>query len=77
MNKMNISYEEAITQLELILKELEDDGCTLEESLKKFKKGMELYDYCNNLLTKAEGEIKILLEDDKGNLIDMEFPLEG
>lgn len=74
---MDITYEEAITQLESILKELEDDGCTLEESLEKFKKGMELYQYCNGLLTKAEGEIKTLLENDNGEIIIMDFPLEG
>lgn len=77
MKKDNLTYEEAITELECILKELEDDNCTLNESLEKFKKGVQLYNYCNELLYKAEGEIKVLLKDDNGDLVDTLFPMEG
>lgn len=77
MKKNNLTYEEAIAMLESILKELEDHSCTLNESVDKFKKGVQLYNYCNELLSKAEGEIKILLKDDNGNLKDVEFPMEG
>lgn len=77
MNKKNLTYEEATLKLESILKELEDDGCTLNDSIDKFKKGVELYNYCNDLLSKAEGEIKILLKDDNGDMLDVEFPMEG
>lgn len=61
---MNLTYEEAISELEKILYELESENCTLEESLDRFKRGLELYNYCKDLITKAEGEIRILLEDD-------------
>lgn len=77
MNNENLTYEEAILKLESILKELEDDNCTLNDSIDKFKKGVELYNYCNDLLSKAEGEIKILLKDDNGDILDVEFPMEG
>ncbi len=77
MNNENSTYEEAILKLEAILKELEDDSCTLNDSIDKFKKGVELYNYCNELLSKAEGEIKILLKDDNGDMLDVEFPMEG
>lgn len=77
MNDIELTYEDAMAKLELILKELEDDDCSLDESLKKFKKGVQLYNYCNELLNKAEGEIKILLENEKGELLDIEFPMEG
>lgn len=77
MNNVDLTYEEAMSKLELILKELEEDNCTLDESIKKFKDGVQLYNYCNELLNRAEGEIKILLEDEKGELLDEEFPMEG
>ena len=77
MKNKDLTYENAILKLESILEELEDDSCTLDESIDKFKKGIELYKYCNNLLHKAEGEVKILLEDKEGNMIDIEFPMEG
>lgn len=73
----NLSYEEAVFKLEKILKDLENDDCTLNDSLNKFKKGIELYNYCNDLLSKADGEIKILLKDDGMNMKDVEFPMEG
>jgi len=73
----DLSYEEAICKLEDILKDLENDDCTLKDSLDKFKKGIELYGYCNDLLSKADGEIKILLKDDGMNIKDVEFPMEG
>ncbi|MBU5311036.1 exodeoxyribonuclease VII small subunit [Tissierella carlieri] len=77
MKNKDLTYEEAILKLESILKELEEENCTLNDSLDKFKKGMDIYNYCNELLSKAEGEIKILLKDDNGNIVDVEFPVEG
>ncbi|MDU5080017.1 exodeoxyribonuclease VII small subunit [Tissierella carlieri] len=77
MKNKDLTYEEAILKLESILKELEEENCTLNDSLDKFKKGMDIYNYCNELLSKAEGEIKILLKDDNGNMVDIEFPMEG
>ncbi|NLY85916.1 MAG: exodeoxyribonuclease VII small subunit [Tissierellia bacterium] len=62
---MNLAYEEAILELEKILIELESENCTLKEALEKFKRGVELYNHCKDLITKAEGEIKIILEDDE------------
>ena len=77
MVKTKMTYEEAMEKLESILKDLEDGDCSLDESLEKYKEGVQLYKYCNELLTKAEGEIKILLEDDEGKIQDVEFPMEG
>lgn len=77
MENNNLSYEEAVSKLEKILKDLENDDCTLNDSLDKFKKGIEMYNYCNDLLSKAEGEIKILLRDDGMNIKEVEFPMEG
>lgn len=71
-----LTYEDAISKLEDTLIDLEDNKSTLNESLEKFKLGIELYNHCNGLLSKAEGEIKILLKDDKGNIKEEEFPME-
>ena len=77
MDISKLTYEETIARLENILGDLESEECTLSESMDKFKAGIILYDHCNYLLSKAEGDIKILLKDDKGNMVDMEFPMEG
>ncbi|WP_313756454.1 exodeoxyribonuclease VII small subunit [Tissierella sp.] len=76
MKNKKLTYEEAISQLENILKELEDHDCTLDESMDKFKKGIELYNYCNELLSEKEGEIKVLLKDNNGDVTEMDFPVE-
>lgn len=73
----NLSYEEALVKLEEILKELEEDKYTLKESIDKFKKGVSLYNHCNKLLLKAEGEVKIILEDKDGKLVEDNFLMEG
>lgn len=72
----NLSYEETITELEKVLKELEADECTLSESVERFKRGITLYNHCNELLSKAEGDIKIILKDNNGNITDEEFLME-
>ncbi|NLK44684.1 MAG: exodeoxyribonuclease VII small subunit [Tissierellia bacterium] len=61
---MKLTYEEAVLELEKILIELESEDCTLKESIEKFKRGVMLFNHCKDLITKAEGEIKILLEDE-------------
>jgi len=74
---VDLTYEEAIQELEKILKELEDNNCTLEQTVEKFKKGIKLYNYCNELLYKVEGEVKVLLENDNGEVLETPFPMEG
>ena len=73
----NLSYEETLKELEEIIKELEDGESTLEANINKFKKGIDLYNHCNDLLTKVEGEVKIVLKDTNGSIKDEEFLMEG
>lgn len=68
-----LTYEEAIEKLEKILEELENEDSTLEQSMHYFKKGLELYKYCNNILKESEGEIKVLLENDIDSLEEYDF----
>ena len=58
--KLNLSFEEAIAELEQIIYELEHEEATLERSVELYKKGIELSDLCKKKLSKAEGEIKLL-----------------
>ena len=56
-------FEEAMEKLETITTELEKGDLSLEESMKKFEKGMELSKICNEILQNAEKKITILLEE--------------
>lgn len=62
--KDNLSFEEAVEQLEEIIGKLEEGNLCLDESLSEFQKGINLYKYCNNILNKVDGDIKLILEED-------------
>ncbi len=63
-NKDNLSFEEAVGQLEEIIEKLEEGNLCLNESLSEFQKGINLYKYCNNILNKVDGDIKLILEEE-------------
>lgn len=76
MEKIDLTYEEAVKELEEILEELEGETLSLNDSLDKFKKGITLYNYCNNMLNKVEEEVKVLLKDENNNLNEEDFKME-
>ncbi|MGN9164137.1 exodeoxyribonuclease VII small subunit [Tissierellaceae bacterium HCP3S3_D8] len=76
MKYENLSYEEALEELQNILDNLENGEHTLSESVDMFKNGIELYTHCNNILSKTDGEIKILLESED-SLIEEDFLKEA
>lgn len=73
MDKISLSYEEAIKKLEEILINIENNDLKLEVTLEKFKEAMDLYSYCNGILTKAEGSVKQIMEKEDG-LLEKDFP---
>lgn len=71
--KQNLSFEEAMTQLEDILSLLEDGELSLDDSLTQFSKGVELYKYCYELLNNVEGKVKIILDDGNNDIKEVDF----
>jgi len=55
-----IKFEDALEELEGIVKKLEQGGLPLEESLKVFEKGMKLSKLCFKKLHEAQRKIEIL-----------------
>lgn len=53
-------FESALTELETLVKTLEDGRLTLEQSLKHFERGVELSRYCHSRLEEAERRVEIL-----------------
>lgn len=76
MNKNELTYEDAVKELEEILVDLEREDLPLNDSLEKFKRGIALYKYCSTILNNMEGEIKILLKDEEGDLEEEDFHME-
>lgn len=77
MDVSKLSYEEAVKELESIISFLEKDDYSLTNAMDKFKSGVEIYKHCNNLLSKAEGEIKILLGDEEQTFEDLNLLREA
>ena len=65
IDKKEPSFEESMTELEKIAKELESDDLTLDESIEKFEKGMKLSKKCKETLDNAEKKITILINDEE------------
>ena len=71
-----MSFEKSIEKLEEIVKELENENISLEESLKKFEMGIKLSSNCLKKLNEAEGKIEKLTRSKGGKLIADEMDLE-
>ncbi|AHC39504.1 exodeoxyribonuclease VII small subunit [Ehrlichia muris] len=53
------TFESALEQLELIVKELESNQVTLGRSVELYSLGKELYEYCNKVIEDIELKIEI------------------
>lgn len=58
MKKM--TYEQAVAQLEEIVKQMESGALPLDESIKLFEEGTKLSAYCAKCLDEAEQKITLL-----------------
>lgn len=60
--KSNISYSEAMAEIEAILTSLQQSDCDVEQLAKQVKRASELIELCRTKLHKAEGEVDKLFE---------------
>ena len=65
-----LSYEEAASEIEEIIENLEDAERPLEESINLYARAQKLLKHCYSLLTNAELKVKQLSED--GELEEIE-----
>lgn len=72
-----LSFEEAISRLEEIVKGLEDENITLESSMQKFELGIKLSSHCLKKLNEAEKKIEELTRSEDGKLITRELNIEN
>ena len=71
------SLENALTELEKMVRELEDGRLGLEESLSKYERGISLIKECYSKLNKAEQRIQQLAGfDEEGNPVLQPFRYE-
>ena len=70
--KKSVNLEKALTELEKLVEEMEQGNLSLEESLKRFEKGIALTSDCQQALQKAELKVQELIEKN-GKLLEKDF----
>jgi exodeoxyribonuclease VII small subunit len=66
-------FEEALKQLEEIVRDLESGDLSLEDSLKNFERGMKLIKFCSEKLEEVEQKVNILIKESDGNYSTQQF----
>jgi Exonuclease VII small subunit len=63
--KQEIKYEEAVSQLEDIVRKMENNELDIDQLGEQLKKAQMLLKLCKDRLTKTDEEIKKILESNK------------
>ncbi len=66
--KNQISFEQAMEELDAIAAKLESGELGLDESIEEFEKGMKFAAVCHNRLEEAERKIEILQKGNSGEI---------
>lgn len=69
-----LSFEEALAQLEQVVRQLENGELSLDQSLAAFRKGSELSKLCRQKLNEVERSITKLVTTDEGEVQEEAFP---
>lgn len=64
MTQETLSFEEAMSQLEVIVNKLEENEVPLEEAITLFQRGIELSKLCNKTLQRVEDQMDRILSED-------------
>ncbi|WP_322800763.1 exodeoxyribonuclease VII small subunit [Thermoflexus sp.] len=70
MNKPihELTFEEALSELEQIVRALESGGLPLEEAMALYERGRALADRCQQLLQEAQLRVQLLERDESGSI---------
>ncbi len=67
------SFEAALAELELIVREMESGDLSLEDAVKKYEIGIKQSKFCLDLLDKTEKKINLLSKDTNGKVTKDEY----
>lgn len=71
MAEKKIMFNDAMQQLEEIVRQLEQGDVPLEEALTLYQKGMELSKVCHDKLQNAEEQLVTMMKDGKEKSVDI------
>ena len=67
MKNNNMSFEDALSELESVVGMLESGNISLDESIKLYKKSIELSGKCTKMLEDAKQSIEIIKNENYDN----------
>ena len=70
------SFEDALSEIKVIIEKLEGGNLSLEESLTVFERGIELITLCYKKLGEVQKKVEILVQSANGEILQKEFDLE-
>lgn len=70
------TFEQAMEELEGVVRKLEGGQVPLEDSLTAFEQGVKLARECDGMLTAAKGKIEQLIKDAQGNVTTVPFEVK-
>ena len=65
-----LKYEEKVNRLEKVIKSLQEERLDLEESVKLYEEGLQLYQSCKEELDGMEMKLKIILDGKEENFLE-------
>ena len=70
MSAENLSFENALNELEKIIAKLESGECSLEESIALFEDGVKRTNECRTILAEAKKKITLLTDIAEEETVD-------
>ncbi len=67
------TFENALKQLEEVVRDLEAGELPLEKAIARFEEGMKLSKYCASKLDEIEKKVTLLLKDHQGQILEKPF----
>ncbi len=72
-SKQKAGFEQALGELEALIEQLESGELSLDQSLKQFKRGVELTRHCQSILDQAQQVVEQLIDpDDESSAVPFE-----
>lgn len=72
----DLSYEEALAELEQIVELLDSGDLELEKAMEHFERGQALAERCTELLDRAELKLTQLVPDESGGYLEQDLDAE-
>ena len=64
MAEQKMTYENALTEVEAIIKKMENNELDIDTLTEQLKRAQQLIKFCKDKLTKTDEEIKKILEEE-------------